>query len=65
MHLKGFMGDETEGNLPSDNILDRLNGSIQNIRISLKATDITIECLQYMVAIFEIDIKKGVTNIEV
>jgi hypothetical protein len=59
VHLKGFMGVETERNLPSDNILDSLNGSMQNIRISLKAADITIECLQYRVAIFEIDIKRA------
>jgi hypothetical protein len=57
-HLKGFMGEEMEENLPSDNILDRLNGSMQNIRISVKAADVTIECLQYSVVMFEIDIKR-------
>jgi len=57
--VKGFMGEETEGNLLSDSIVDRLNGSMQNIRLSDKAADITKECLQYREVIFEIDVKRA------
>lgn len=53
------MGEETEGNLLSDSIVDRLNGSMQNIRLSDKAADITKECLQYREVIFEIDVKRA------
>ena len=53
------MGEETAGNLPSDNILGKLNGSMQNIRISDKATDITKECLHYRKVISEIDVKRA------
>jgi hypothetical protein len=53
------MGEETEGNLPSDNILDALNGSMQNIKISDKAADITKGCLLYREVIFEIDVKRA------
>jgi hypothetical protein len=53
------MSEETEGSLPSDNILDRLNGSMQNIRISDKAADITKEFLQYREVVFEIDVTRA------
>jgi len=59
------MGEETEGNLPSDNILNRPNGSMQNIRISDKAADITKECLLYREVNFEIDVNARDINIEI
>jgi hypothetical protein len=36
VHLKGFMGEETEGYWLSANILDRLNGSMQNIEYPIR-----------------------------
>ena len=41
VYRKGFIGEKTERSLLSANTLDRLNWSIQNIRISDKAANVT------------------------